>query len=63
VNFEFENPKKKFDFGFFWVWIFGYLDFFGVLGFPSKSNPKTQFFWVRTSGYQGFEKKKLKKIS
>jgi hypothetical protein len=40
---------KKLDLGFG----FGFLDYFWVwiwtLGFPSKSNPKTQFFWAQTS--------------
>jgi hypothetical protein len=34
TEFEFKNPKKKSDLGL----NFGFLDFFGVLGFPSKSN-------------------------
>jgi hypothetical protein len=61
VEFSIKKIQKKSDFGFgfgfffsldlgifglldfFGVWIFGF--FFWVLGYPSKSNPKTQFFF------------------
>jgi hypothetical protein len=54
LNIDFNKQKKNwiwifFGFGF-WIFLgldfgfFGFLDFFWVLGFPSKSNPKTQLF-------------------
>jgi hypothetical protein len=48
------------DFGYFLgldLGFFGFMDFIWFLGFPSKSNLKTQFFWVRTSDFELYQLK------